>query len=245
MKEILRLICIISCIYSWHVSLLADEAPFEQEQEHEQIYKIEMVIFQRTDLSALTEESWLSYPPLPSFENAEDMSVLDLLPEDDLTLTGEANDIDSSSAYSVLLHQGWFQPILKPNKASSIHIYAQPLGDSKKPWLNSRSYINDLLFNRWRINGILTISQLNYFNVNADIILTIPFNELNKFQNLGQTIAPDRSVLNFHMQQSRRVRNDQLYYFDHPLFGILIEISEYEPDKDRTNVQGSSPANAT
>jgi Peptidoglycan-binding protein, CsiV len=239
MKKNTRLFCILAFLYSLHVSLYAAEVPVDGEQAHEQTYKVEIIIFQRTDLNILTEESWLSYPPLPLFKNAVDMNMLDPLSEKELSLTKAAQRIDSNTNYTVLLHQGWIQPILKPKNAPSVHIYAQPLMDKTRPWLDNSSYINELLFNRWRINGSLTISQLNYFNVNADIILTIPFSELNKFKNLGHTIAPDRRVLNFHLQQNRRIRSDQLYYFDHPLFGILIEISENDID----NMSSSNESN--
>ncbi|MCP3673658.1 MAG: hypothetical protein GY829_04200, partial [Gammaproteobacteria bacterium] len=38
-----------------------------------------------------------------------------------------------------------------------------------------------------------------------------------------------RNVLNkYVMQQSRRLRRNEIHYLDHPLFGLLIQIRPYE-----------------
>lgn len=38
-----------------------------------------------------------------------------------------------------------------------------------------------------------------------------------------------QQVLDFRINESRRVRTGKIYYFDHPLFGVIAHVSNYEP----------------
>lgn len=52
---------------------------------------------------------------------------------------------------------------------------------------------------------------------------------------LGEEYLPSRIVT---MTQQRRMRSEELHYIDHPLFGLLIKITPYEPENEnRTTSQ--------
>ena len=34
----------------------------------------------------------------------------------------------------------------------------------------------------------------------------------------------------FELKQSRRMRDDKVYYFDHPQFGVIARVTELKPD---------------
>lgn len=39
-------------------------------------------------------------------------------------------------------------------------------------------------------------------------------------------------VMDFRLKDSRRIQTQQIYYFDHPLFGVIALVKDYEPDAD-------------
>ncbi|MCD6055691.1 MAG: hypothetical protein K0R12_653 [Gammaproteobacteria bacterium] len=61
------------------------------------------------------------------------------------------------------------------------------------------------------IDGTLTFSQQNYINVSTDLRFT----------------EPNQGYQQWRLKQTQRLRADELHYFDHPLFGILIQVSPY------------------
>lgn len=64
----------------------------------------------------------------------------------------------------------------------------------------------------------------------------------NWFEQEKQTATVDK-LLNYTMKQSRRVRSEETHYFDHPLFGVIIQIRPFEledeePENLDTNATG-------
>jgi hypothetical protein len=48
-------------------------------------------------------------------------------------------------------------------------------------------------------------------------------------------------LINYSMIQSRRVRSNEVHYFDHPLFGLIVQITPYEfPNPDEPSQQSES-----
>jgi hypothetical protein len=39
----------------------------------------------------------------------------------------------------------------------------------------------------------------------------------------------------YRMQQSRRMRSGELHYLDHPVFGLAVRVTPYEPPKPASN----------
>ena len=42
-------------------------------------------------------------------------------------------------------------------------------------------------------------------------------------------LLPETTLRSFRLQESRRMRRGQLHYFDHPRFGVLVEVNRLEP----------------
>lgn len=67
-----------------------------------------------------------------------------------------------------------------------------------------------------RLRGTLTFHKGRYAHLEADLL----FVEERRWMPWGV----DREL--FHLHQSRRMLPDQLYYFDHPRFGLVVEVRE-------------------
>ena len=51
----------------------------------------------------------------------------------------------------------------------------------------------------------------------------------NLTQESATVIAEDPPLPGFRISSSKRVRLNQVYYFDHPLFGMLVQVTRYVP----------------
>lgn len=48
-------------------------------------------------------------------------------------------------------------------------------------------------------------------------------------------LLPESALRSFHLSETRRVRRNQLHYFDHPRFGVLARVTRVEPNNDSNN----------
>ncbi len=44
----------------------------------------------------------------------------------------------------------------------------------------------------------------------------------------AEQLVPPSPYLNFHLQESRRMRSNEIHYLDHPMFGVIIQVRPYE-----------------
>jgi hypothetical protein len=163
----------------------------------------------------------------------------------DFTQTNRA--LTESSAYRVLTHLAWRQPVMSGNDATPIAITGgRQFGDHHE------------------LEGTLTIR----FNQSRDRVLLDTHLWLARFSTLAPQADPlrespqalqlptapgadtgvsdagenDREQTRFYvtevfpMQDSRAMRSNEFHYLDHPALGVLVQVFPYEPP--------SAPANA-
>lgn len=53
--------------------------------------------------------------------------------------------------------------------------------------------------------------------------------------------APSTYIQSYRLTEQRRMRRDELHYFDHPMFGVLAKVSAYEPPAAQA-VPAAAPA---
>lgn len=64
-----------------------------------------------------------------------------------------------------------------------------------------------------RIDGIIAFNKLNFFTAKINLIISVP---------------TENGSASYQIQQARRLRLNELNYIDHPMFGILIDITPTE-----------------
>lgn len=168
------------------------------------------------DLSALFESS-----EVVPFKN---------LSSNQRMLNDLARSIRRSSLYRLLSHQSWLQPI--SSDATQILLQAGNHYDSV-----------------FELDGVIGLSRSRYLHVDTDLRYT-EFSPL--FQGSGAAanlLSPDQrnqypavakweanrgQYIPVHahpLQQSRRMRSSTLHFIDHPRFGVLIKIENYDPEE--------------
>jgi hypothetical protein len=152
-------------------------------------------------LATVTEET----------EAVEDDSLPFVIPasEDKLLLANTATRIDKLAPYELVSYLHWAQPAPDVTVAQSLDL--SELGADP-----------DLL------SGQVEIHQRRYLHLLVDISLNTANSsaeqsaDIAELQYLG---APDTLPA---LKDSRRIRLEQLHYFDQPQFGIVAIISRYE-----------------
>ena len=162
-----------------------------------------------------------------------------------ITLNNIRNKLSTKKEYKVLDSYSWIQNIsnkkdamylseanidnnfgyyLKFYKTRFMHMDVKAyLGRAKKDsnYLITRSYINKfderMLENLEEIESIDLDLKLNNKNEFFEI-------DLNK--NIGSFERIEPQILNIYIDEEKRIFNDEIHYFDHPYFGIIISVKE-------------------
>ncbi len=171
-------------------------------------YHVEILVFEHLD--TLTDEQW---------PEIDDKTGPDLLipgkatslikPDAPYTLNQVAKRLARSAHYKVLYHQAWQQPILKKRHAKAVKIINKDQS----------------------VSGSLRLYKATYLYAKADLWL------MNSQQNLRhdtqmQNTREDWGALRFpHLKQVHRIKIKRLYYFDHPRFGVLLQLTPIKMPK--------------
>ncbi|QCU90221.1 CsiV family protein [Thiomicrorhabdus sediminis] len=184
-------------------------------------YKIEVIVFESLALKGWTEEYWPEEIEHPIIENSTPLSSKDKPP---LWLSLQDRDMNDNAAklskrgYRVLFHQAWSQ--LAPSNSNAPTVMIE----------NESQYGTTML-------GTVRLYKTRFAHVDFDLEFDrrIPDKILNQFlekQNLANTIVSNNMDSSnvpqnwaFHLSDSRKIKPGELHYIDHPLFGILVQIS--------------------
>jgi hypothetical protein len=181
-----------------------------------------------------------------------------LLDKDFYQLTNIANKIDSSSQYDVVLHLAWRQPTYDEDQSKPVFVFNGMLerDPTPKPISNSGFsqgydfYVNGLETGPqyYWLSGTLKLSVSRYLHLESDLHIKMratrqevieesPPPESGGFGSFfGMSREPtpimiERSVLqDYRLFETRRMRSKEIHYFDHPLMGIVVKVTPYEPE---------------
>lgn len=235
----------------------------DQSQNQNQWYAVELIVFAQTHPDA-GNETWPATPGLPNLTGAQDIptvavagSPLQPLPADQFKLQAEADKLANDSDYEVLLHTGWVQLGVPGGKGIPVRIHtalpaaaddaapatpaavvpATPAG-SVTPAPAAATPVASAPDAQPRLDGVVTLTLSRYLHLDVDLVLR------------GEPAAPADSggffgtptqqpqVQLYRLQESRRMRSKEIHYFDHPMFGVLAQVTPYDPSA----IPGASPA---
>lgn len=159
---------------------------------------------------------------------------------EDSDFTDIVSRISKSRELSILSTGSWQQAIQRGQKLPPLKI------------TGGQSYDNG---KRFQLEGELQIRRERYMHASIDVFLadftTLPYSDLKKwffeanekkwpinwllqplaFQHptlnkVGNSLVPKNVI---HFQQSRRIKDTEIHYIDHPAVGLMITIKEIEP----------------
>lgn len=201
-------------------------------------YQVEMLIFTHEYAAPMADGE--PAQPLMSIQDAEGLSgdsegkYFHALPASELTLTSAKSVVQNSPNYKLIEHIAWVQPGLDQNAAKAVHIHggaeyrrssAAPTQDFNSPNLYTGTADPMTLE---ELDGTVKVVLGHYLHVYTDLVLRKPVST----QTYDENQQPQRinALYQFRMQDHRRMRSKELHYIDHPLLGILVQITPVEQE---------------
>ena len=194
--------------------------------------QVEIIIFSKFNTKALLSEQWQTPSSIPDIRNitvlnsyqgiADNAPSPQALPPHFFQLQKVVNRLQSNG-YMIILHTAWLE-----NFAQQLTNPIQLVGGQvwRKSFLGS---INEL-------NGTIDIRSNRFFTVKVDLLLIEPLSQFTSFitkENIEKNFYNiSNNMAYFTIDQQRRVNADELNYFDHPLFGMLLKVTYF---KDNIN----------
>lgn len=177
----------------------------------------EVPVFDDSNFGALAPPAEpLPPPPVDpaAAARAEALSVRVLRP-DELKLGAEYRRLRAIAAYRPLVHTGWVQPGL-------------PEADSQPFDLKVLGVLNP--------SGTIRVHLTRFLHVTLDLTYQADgaVGVLAANDGLGEVALAPR----YRLTATRNVRSNELHYFDHPAFGVLVRITPVQTQ----NTQGRRPA---
>lgn len=87
----------------------------------------------------------------------------------------------------------------------------------------------------WLLDGVIDLAQSRYLHLDVDLVYQV--NTLADQSQRDSMIGDTVTTRTYRLRQSRRIRSDDLYYFDHPRFGVLARITPFTPPPPPTPPQ--------
>lgn len=211
-------------------------------------YHVEVLVFRNTAPGMAGGEQWPDLPSLPDFRDAQRLLVDFPSFSDEPTIDGETQTgssepiafeslskgekklgainraLTNSGAYEVMMHVAWRQPGSQGSRPRGIYLsdrLAGPdlvLNKDEQPGLTSTSA-------QPYVEGIVRLRVARLLHIDTDFVFY-------------SKLPPVR------LTESRNVKLKEIHYFDHPLFGVLVQVTPYhrviESPADGEVVTGSA-----
>lgn len=101
----------------------------------------------------------------------------------------------------------------------------------------------------WQLDGNLKvflkyINNVPYLHIDSNLLYRQPISlELmgSKQGNVNNITPAQEQLVSLSFNEQRRVISKQLHYFDHPLFGMIVQIRRYHPPSQPEEPEASTP----
>ena len=206
-------------------------------------YKIELILFSHRIEPAAQSIYSPDITEWPDIENAEELapdepdmdpsgSRFEVLPLAETNLAEEISLLAHSKHYKVIKHLIWQQPGLDQTSARSVRIhggedykdqYPDRLQTSWSLDENEQLVQSPAPVRLEQLDGTVKVVLGRYLHVYTDLIFRQPIIEKIEYSD-GQ-VERTNMLADFRIRIHRRMRSQELHYLDHPLLGILVEIT--------------------
>jgi hypothetical protein len=191
-------------------------------------YQVEIIIFEHLfhDAEGEVSHTGLKMPDLSntvqlSSDTGEEDTAFRILPSSMYKLDGVYSELRSSREYRPIFHIAWQQPQLTQSRSKYVHIRKA----------DGISQQDDAIDQRVKLEGVIRIRSSQFLHADVDLFYFI--NELSESFINANAGSQDTSLVQatfVELNESRRMKLNELHYFDHPVFGMLMRISRLSPE---------------
>lgn len=191
----------------------------------------------------------------PAFNQSVDaMAANDALrvaavPAAPFRLTDVLRSLSRNKSYRPVLHTAWKQAVGTGKDSFKLRIaggkdFSAQFGQDGSLLLQGAAPA--LPYGLWEIDGFIKLSAVRYLHAETDLIFRRLNTETTTATNTGATPVPNlltetpittqsqskaEHIQSYRSSQNRRVKANELTYFDHPAFGILLQLRALDADK--------------
>jgi hypothetical protein len=195
-----------------------------EEAEASRQFNIELLIFQNLidndagEVWPVDYSTWFNEVAESPVQPLDEPLAVTWLPEESFHLTAERNALGSSSRYRPLAYLAWRQPAYDRSRARPLTLPA--------PENTGNAYVD----------GTVRVAVERYLHLYLDLQLHLPVGAVQP--ETGEVELPE-----IRLTEKRRMRSQEIHYFDNPRFGVIALITPYEPPATPTATdEGAAPA---
>ncbi|UCE88857.1 MAG: hypothetical protein JSW10_11140 [Pseudomonadota bacterium] len=159
-------------------------------------------------------------------------------------LNSEARMLEKSKRYRVLAHLAWRQPGMAREQALPVHIdipVPAPVATPSRSGSGETADTGQPISadpgdapRDYRLQGYVRLVLARYLHFEADLAYRAEprpdVDSLLETNMLFDATAALDPI--YHLQQSRRMRSQQLHYLDNPVLGVAVLVTPFEPDSE-------------
>lgn len=176
-------------------------------------YQVEIIVFSHISEQGLKSEYWPELPPPLISPSTLELSDDQILPQSSWQLKTAHEQLENNQ-YPVLLHLAWQQSAAEARNGQIIHL----TGGATYP------------DHQRQLDGSLFIGLQHFFNIHLKLRFLEPWESLKGLDLPNLTHPISDPYVSFKLDKSLRMRSRELNYIDHPLYGVLIEITPLQND---------------
>jgi hypothetical protein len=233
------------------ITLLLALAPLTAEaEERDDWYDIELIIFEHKAPPGGAAEAWALDPGAPAFGEAVELAPVageaQLLPAagvrmpyrrldaSNLRLQRLVSRLTASGNYESLLHVAWRQPASSAQPVRSVRVHSGLSGQASEPGPPPGTLFIDTRTVRvpaprvTPVDGLVSLQRNRFLHVNLDLLLAEPAAETAETGLFSIFSRRESRPQVYRLQAQRRIRVNEVHYFDHPVFGAIVQVRPYE-----------------
>lgn len=223
---------------------LSAMAPASLPAEEPRMYRVEMVLFRHTDRQAITSEVWHSGPVsrlqeavrVDEPDGARGFRDVSRTP---FGLRGLVTRLNAAPLYEVIASYAWEQPGLPAETAIPVRIQAGPLLGRESPQDRPE-------FTPWQItpiasqppeapqppapiyevDGTVTLSLARFLHLHTELLYRRATDEPLGGDHVW-TLEGGQFAESL-VSERRRMRSREVHYLDHPMMGVIVEVTPVE-----------------
>ncbi|MEK6748579.1 MAG: CsiV family protein [Pseudomonadota bacterium] len=172
-----------------------------------------------------------------------------MLPPNDMKLSPLVEKLTASAGYKVLMHTAWRQPVSKGERGSGVMLDNTVDANYSPPSATPPAVVGTALAPEVSpFIGVFALTSTRYLHVTVDILYRQPdvvraasvIDNTTPTFSMGvdsgiPTTAVNNPIAGFRMTDLRKIKTDQLHYFDHPLFGVIARVVPVDIGKGGKN----------
>jgi hypothetical protein len=185
-------------------------------------YHVELIVFENLQPASDGEilQTAMAYPDYSGAidPGSETGNPFRLLSTGLYKLGGIYDQLKVSGRYRPFLHVAWQQPALYGDNARSVHILKAEPGATEDP--------GDTLV---RIEGMVSVRASQFLHADVDMLYfprALPKSMVHPAAGAAAPVTVPSGYSRLH--ESRKMKLNELHYFDHPLFGMILLVSRAE-----------------